>query len=268
MKFFPRAPEALIPIRIASLVVVCLVSPRPFGSPLAGQASEPAAEQEDALVEVDAATKEKATGVVDAVNERLKDVKIMGADYVQERTSPLLIEPLKSKGRLLQRTQPACLVFQVASPHRANIRMAADSYQVHRPDEKTAGRFLFEGEHAGNALLSAFRPEAKSLFASFALIAYGEVRAQDVSEGEATVAVLTLRPRDPKTRKRVDNVVLRIDMTASLPISISYVDREGYSVDLRLSNIVLNPELKDLEGTFSKELPDDVRLLIHRIKAE
>ena len=268
MKFLPRAQRALAPIRIASLAIACLVGLGPLGTATAGQTSETPAEQEGALGEVDAAAKKQAIEVIDSVNERLKDVKIMGADYVQERTSPLLIEPLKSKGRLLQRTQPACLVFQVRSPHRANIRMAADSYQVHRPDEKTAERFIFEGEHAGNALLSAFRPESKSLFSSFALIAYVEVRAKDVGIGEATVAVLTLRPRDPKTRKRVDNVVLRIDMTRSLPISVSYIDREGYSVKLRLSKIVLNPELKGIEGLFSADLPDDVRLLVHRIKAE
>ncbi|MFT5289873.1 MAG: hypothetical protein ACI8QS_001225 [Planctomycetota bacterium] len=268
MKFTPRGPRALTTIQSASLAVICFLGLASFGPLAAEQESEPAAAQDEALVEVDAAQKEKATKVIDRVTKRLKDVTIMGADYSQERTSPLLIEPLKSKGRLFQRTQPACLLFQVASPHRANIRMAADSYQVHRPDEKTAERFLFEGEHAGNALLGAFRPEVKALFTSFALIAYGEVRAKGTTEGDATVAVLTLRPRDAKARRHVDNVVLRIDMTRSLPISVSYVDREGYAVNLALSNILLNAELEDIDGLFAAELPDDVHLLVHRIKAE
>ena len=211
---------------------------------------------EEPLPEVDAEARAAATAVLDAVSKHLREVEILRAAYVQERTSPLLIEPLTSRGTLFQRTEPACLVFQVATPHRADIRVDAKTYQVHRPEEATAERFVFEGTHAGKALLQALRPEAKSLYEAFFLVAWEAVEDR---------ATLTLRPRVARARKLVDHVELTLDTKRKLPHALRYVDRDGHSVRLTLSDVRLDPELEDPTALFRAELPKGVRLLVHRL---
>ena len=239
-------------LALGSGLALCLWIPLD-PSALPGPRDDPAAES---IQGVDPATEERAKILLDGVTKRLRDVRVMRASYVQTRSSPLLIEPLVSKGTLYQRTSPACLVFSVQTPHTATIRVDEDSYQVYRPDEGTAERFVFEGSHAGRALLEAFRPEAEALLGAFRLV--------DFIEG-AKFARLTLRPRDKAARKRVDNVVLSIDRKRSLPTEISYVDREGYEVNLSLSSIDLDPKIDDPERLFSAQLPEGVRLLVHRV---
>lgn len=186
------------------------------------------------------------------------DVPVFAAHYVQTRRSELLIEPLVAEGRLVFRREPATLVFEVERPLATRIHVQARSYQVYRPAEGVAERFVFEAHDMWDALLACFSFDGALLAKWF--VTASATRAEGVT-------TLVLVPRRETTKRYLRKLRLEIDDEASTVKRLVYTDAAGDEVEVALSAHVEAPELDDPEAFFSLKLPASVRIDTVRVEA-
>ncbi|MEQ8766243.1 MAG: outer membrane lipoprotein carrier protein LolA [Planctomycetota bacterium] len=198
---------------------------------------------------------EEAKALLDAWAKKQEAVTQLGARFEQEVETPLLLEPLKSEGRLYYRRDPGCLVFALEKPNRSVVRFDAKSYQVHRPAEQRAERFLFqEGDLAG-ALVKVFGPSVRTLDSAFAVSGF------ERSSGDVRIE-LTPRREDLKAFLARLSVTFR---ESPLELrTIAYRNAEGDQVSIRLEDIDRKAEIE--KEVFSKELPEGTELKVHVIE--
>jgi outer membrane lipoprotein-sorting protein len=189
----------------------------------------------------------------------LEDVRLIRADYVQTQESLLLAEPLVSRGVIHLRRDPGCMRLEVREPRRAVVRSDVSSHQVWHPDMKRAERWLFESNEATRALLLCFSPDVRKAEETFAFRGFAE------SEESLTVR---LEPRAEAVRRVLAALELEIRREDSALVRVSHANPDGEEVRIELAHVERNPEIEDLEALFSRELPDDVRLLVHEVPRE
>ncbi len=203
----------------------------------------------------DPAAVRDAKEVLTRLAEAQKDVKTMRSAYVQERKSALLAEPLVSKGTFLWRKEPGCVVFDVAEPKRARIRLDATSYQVFRPDEKQAERFEFASNDLGKALLQSLSPNAGEIEKGF------EVASFTRQDGHADVA---LAPLADKMKEFLTAFRLRVRESDLVLEEVAYTDGQGDEVKITIAKLERDPALDDTE--FDASLPAGTELLVHKVE--
>ncbi len=231
-----RSPQEAIAMLALALLFALQTAPAP--------ASAPALSIQD-----------EAKALLTRLAERQSSVKSMRSSYVQERKSALLKDPLVSKGTFLWRKEPGCVVFEVAEPKRARIRLDAASYQVFRPDDRQAERFEFESNDLGKALLQSLSPNAGEMEKGFSVVSFTR------TDGRAEVA---LEPQVEKMKAFLTAfriVVREDDMTIE---EIAYTDGQGDEVKIRIEKLERDPPLDD--SAFDAALPPGTELLVHKVE--
>jgi outer membrane lipoprotein-sorting protein len=195
-----------------------------------------------------------ARAVLVRAAEAQRDVATLRASYVQVRTTELLPEPLESRGTLLFRRSPACIVFHAREPSDTRIRIDATAYQVYRPEQRRCERIELSVPDLPKALFGALTPEPSALERRF-------VFAACLATDETDTVVL--EPRDEGTRQvltRLEIVVRRQDAAV---VGVAYRDASGDDVRIELREIAPNP--KDLDAdVFSAAVPKDVTVSVRR----
>jgi hypothetical protein len=196
-----------------------------------------------------------ARAAVRALGARHADLQQLECEYVQERSSALLREPLRSSGRLRWRREPPCLVFEVAGPRPARLRLDEHRYEVHRPDRRQLERFAFAGPELPRALLDAFAPDLDAIERRMKIVQV------ERGAGDAPQSSIRFAPTDPALQAVLTSLSLTIEPKAAELRAIAYTDAQGDSVVLRLSDIDRDPELAD--ASFAIDAPPGTRVLDH-----
>ncbi len=178
----------------------------------------------------------------------------MSATFRQEIRTPLLLEPLRSRGRLLYRQRPACLLFVLEEPRATRVRFDATSYQVHQVKERRAERFLFSRDDLAGALVKVFGSDVQKLEQSFRLTGF---------EREAERATILLAPESKAFRAFMTSLALVFSRERDLE-SIRYRNAEGDEVEIVLSQFDRKAEIAPTE--FSGDLPEGTELKTHVVK--
>lgn len=224
-------------LRFAFLTLVCLGSAR-------AQESRPASRPLET----------EAKAALDALARTHDAAKLLRADYVQERTTPLRKKPLVSQGTLWFRAEPACIVFAVAEPKQARIRLDVRAYEVFRPEQRQLERFLLASSDLPNALFGSLRSKWSDLqerlhFAGATLDASGKTLA------------IRFVPRDESVRPYLTGLELVVASDGSALREVSYVDGQGDRVRIVLSGLQLDP--KPAEAPFDAKVPEGTAVLEH-----
>jgi outer membrane lipoprotein-sorting protein len=106
-------------------------------------------------------------------------------------------------------------------------------------------------------LFMAFNPDIAKIQRSCA------VRLKDHRDG---VVVVGLEPTDPKSRRFFTTLTLSIAEADGTLRGISYKDADGDDVQFELTDVQIGPDLP--AETFQLKVPDGVRVLTHKIKAD
>jgi outer membrane lipoprotein-sorting protein len=182
--------------------------------------------------------------------EKFKEARTLSAKVVQSRRTELLDKPITSSGLMYYRRDPACLVFQLVEPRKAEIHIDRTTYQVYRPDEKRLERIDFGNEDLSSKILMVFEPKTDEIGKAFA------IRGGESRDGQIEVR---LESSDEKVRKRLQKVSLTIVEADGALRRISYVDGEGDEVRFDLSDVAINPELAP--NLFTLKVPEGTRVL-------
>lgn len=211
-----------------------------------------------ALVQdVSDADRDAARALLEEWARRQAEVETLSARFSQEVRTPLLLEPLRSEGRLLYRRRPACLVFEIEKPRETRVRFDAASYQVHRVAEKRAERFLFRRDDLAGALVQVFGPEVRELGESFRLTGF------ERTEEEATVR---LAPESKELRTFLTSLTLVFGLEPAELRRVGYVNAEGDGVRIELRKVDRKAEIE--AARFRAALPEGVELRTHVVERD
>ncbi|MEM7167137.1 MAG: outer membrane lipoprotein carrier protein LolA [Planctomycetota bacterium] len=202
----------------------------------------------------EAATAKRAQEVLDRLALKQQSLQTMTADFRQEVTTPLTLRPIVSKGKLSFRREPACACFTITEPRPSIVRFDADSYQVYRPREKRAERFLLEDGDLAAALVQVLAPRTTELQKSFRATA---------TEVDGNV-VVELHPTAAEMQRYFTRLSLTVDDKKTELRAIGYRNKDGDTVEITLSDVQLDPQLD--ATTFSAALPEGTEVLVHQLK--
>lgn len=187
-------------------------------------------------------------------SDRMREVKTLSAQFIQERRSALMNEPLRSSGELLYRRDPARLVFRVKEPRNTIIHYTPAAYTVFRPDDKQAEEFTFDRPEVLAGLFMAFQPNLDEIGKSF------RIKGEEAGEGKIRVA---LEPKDEKITRILTRLTLTISREGELG-GIAYLDAQGDEIRFDLVGVLVNPDVP--ADRLELRLPEGTRLLRHKIE--
>lgn len=196
-----------------------------------------------------------ARAVIQKLATKQEQLSTMSARFTQEVSTPLTRRPIVSKGTLSFRREPACACFTITEPRPAVVRFDAHSYQVYRPEQARAERFLLEDGDLAGALVQVLAPTHSALEQSF--------RATATRAADGIVAI-ELTPVTPKLQQYFTQLTLSVDEAKSEVRAIGYQNREGDEIQISLSEVQLDPVLAP--ATFAKDLPEGTEVLVHQLK--
>lgn len=203
---------------------------------------------------LDPAAARAAQTLLDAQAARSRGVRVLVADYVQTRTTPLLKEPLVSRGQFLFVRDPACIVFRASEPRAAVIRLLPTTYEVFRPQKQQLERFRFDGPQLAEGLFAAVGGDVELLRKEFAVRSCGEDSARP---GCTRIVLLPLRD---EVRARLSELSLCLSTEDAALRAVGYRDPAGDLVEIELRNVAVDPT-KPPSAEF--EVPPETRVIEH-----
>ena len=183
--------------------------------------------------------------------------KVLRADYVQQRTTALRKKPLESKGTLFFRAEPACIVFAVAEPKPARIRLDARSYEVLRQDQNQLERFVLASSDLPNALFESLRADWEKLLLRL------DFAGATLGDAGKTLRIRFV-PKDASVRPFLTELELAIAVDGSVIRAVGYVDGQGDRITITLANLAIDPRLET--EPFDVPIPVGTAILQHAVE--
>jgi hypothetical protein len=188
----------------------------------------------------------------------------MTADYTQFRTTALTKKPLQSTGTLAFRRDPGCVVFRVATPKIAVIRLDNKVYEVWRPEQNRLERFVLASDEMPRLLFDALAPTTASLEQGFAIESCMPV---DVAEGQPARRAIALVPTGAATKHVAQRITLTVELDVRLDTAklcgFGYRDPRGDEVRIELTALTLHE--KSDPARFALELPAGAKVTEQRV---
>ena len=193
---------------------------------------------------------ERVAALVERIKYEQARLEAMTADFVQERTSALLLEPETSRGTFAYKA-PDRARWEVLEPERTVLVVREDEMLTWYPELGTAER-VEVGEQASRVTeyLSASNSLAK-------LERYFDLRVA-FPDDPAVPYRIELEPRFARVEKRVRSMTLWFDRERYVPVRLRWVDPAGDTTEYRFENVEVNPEIPD--ERFVLDLPPDVEV--------
>jgi outer membrane lipoprotein-sorting protein len=184
-----------------------------------------------------------------AIDERAAKIEAIKADFVQEKQSPLLADPLITRGTIAAAGENVLWTAEEPEPTQTHIGQA--QLQIYYPRQNVVEQYNLTPETS--AMVASPLPRLDELEKSFEIVA-------DAGEGldarEGTVA-LRLNPTKPELAKYVDFVRVLLDEERSLVVAFETTDPDGETTLTRFENVQVNPKLDAKEVTL--RLPTNVK---------
>lgn len=201
--------------------------------------------------------------LVERVKSEQQQVQTLAADFRQEKTSSLLLEPEASHGSFWYRA-PERARWEYEEPMPMVLVIDGEELTTWYEDLSTAetvdiGRYadqVFQYLGASGSL--------ETLMKYFSVTAhFPEAPAEGAVAGEQAGSSddpgsyrLDLEPKYPRIKKRLQAMVLWIDGQTFLPTRLKYIEPGGDTTEYWFENLRVNAELS--EGLFDLNLPADV----------
>ncbi len=192
---------------------------------------------------------EKLDALIRRVVERQRSLDSLRADFVQHKSSELLLEDVESSGVFLFHA-PDRVRWDYRAPESMVVVFAEDTVTTYHPDQARAERIKISKSQRRFVRVLAGTQPLDDLTSHF--------RVTLSDPGGAAPYRLTLRPMDRAVEKRLQSVTLEIDRTLFLPVTIEYREPDGDNTRYQFSNLELNPQLDD--SRFRLDLGADVKL--------
>jgi outer membrane lipoprotein-sorting protein len=181
-----------------------------------------------------------------------ESIRTLTSDFRETTHSPLLKEPIVSKGRVFL-TKPDSIRWEYSDPEPMRFVITEDDYTGYFPERNRA-----EKRKIGRWREQLFRFLGLGQ-ASRELEKFYDIRIEEPGPDMAGTHCLVLAPKKKRVRKRMDEVRFWIDADSYLPVRVEYHGREdGNARMIEFENMRLNPTLGS--GTYTVELPPGVEV--------
>lgn len=192
---------------------------------------------------------DKVNALIDLVVERQRSLTSLEADFVQDKKSELLLEPVTSRGRF--RFKAADRVrWDYDAPDEMTVVFAGETLTTFRPDQGVAERISVPKKHRRFVRVLAGTQPLDELKAQFS------VTMSDMGDPEPLQ--LILRPIHRTLKKKLSQVRLEIDRTLLLPVVIEYQETDGDLTRYEFVDLEVNPDIED--EVFELVFGADVRI--------
>lgn len=170
----------------------------------------------------------------------------LSAEFTETTRSPLLKEPIVSKGRFFL-TKPSSVLWEYTSPEVMRFVIANDEYVGVFPERRRAER-------------RDLKRWSERVFRFFGLGQSSEELAKyyDLGLGEPGADMkgtyqLVLEPKKRRIKRSVDHVTLWVDTVKLLPVRVEYRGKDGNLRTIRFHDTRLNPDLA--AGLYDVKIP-------------
>ncbi len=183
--------------------------------------------------------------LVERVKWEQSRLKTLGADFVQDRVSQLLLEPETARG-VFRYQSPDQVRWEYLEPRPILMTIRGEQMTTFFGDLGTAERVSI-----GSYSEQVFRylgasGSLETLMKYFSLTA-------NFPETDGEPYHLQLLPRYSRIKKRLRSMEIWLDTSSYLPVRLRYVEANGDSTDYRFENMVANKEMP--ASLFDVKLP-------------
>ena len=191
----------------------------------------------------------KVNALIDLVVERQRALTSLEADFIQDKTSELLLQPVTSKGRFRFKADDR-VRWDYEAPEDMIVVFSGETLTTFRPDHGAAQRVTVPKKHRRFVRVLAGTQPLDELKAQFS------VTMSD--KGGSEPIVLTLKPTHRTLKRKLNQVRLEIDRTLLLPVVVEYNEADGDSTRYEFLDLEVDPEIDD--GVFELVFGEDVRV--------
>jgi len=164
-------------------------------------------------------------------------IKTISSDFLQERRTSMLKEPLLATGRFFFE-KPERLRWEFTKPVPSGFIINAERTKRWRDHPKQSQSFDIEKEPALKAIAGQVFAWARADFT------WIENNYQ-ILIGSEDQPTITLTPRSPEERKYIRHMALSFSLDLASIQSVEILERSGDSTRIRFVNIVLNAPLPE-----------------------
>jgi outer membrane lipoprotein carrier protein len=192
---------------------------------------------------------DKLDALIAKVVERQRELRSLRADFVQVKSSDMLLEPLESSGAF-EFVAPDRVRWDYTSPDPMIVVFADDTLTTYHPEQHRAERIRVADRHQRLVRALAGTQPLDEMASQFA------IALQD--PGTPSPYQLTLTPTHRTLRKRLQQVVIEIDRELLLPVMVEYRGAEGDVTRYEFRDLQLDPAIE--MSRFQLDLGADVEV--------
>jgi len=175
------------------------------------------------------------------LDEQSKKIEDLTADFVEEKHTFLLKEPLVSKGRV--RVLGARTRWDTTEPHVSTLYTDAKQVALYFPSRKTAE--VYPIDRRLRPLIVSPIPRLDTLQRHF------RIEQQSDDQASNDLLLLKLTPKDPALTEFLDEVRVWIDLSVGLAKKVEMIDPDGDRTIIAFSDIRTNTGLTDEDVTWN-----------------
>lgn len=191
----------------------------------------------------------KLNALIARVVEQQHALRSLRADFVQHKTSDLLLEAVESSGEFLFQA-PDKVRWDYLRPDPMVVVFADDTVTTFLPQQARAERVKVSDSQQRFVRVLAGTQPLDDLTSHFSVTL--------ADPGGRAPYRLTLRPVGNMLKKKLRSVEIEIDRSLFLPVVIEYNEADGDTTRYEFKDLVLNPVID--ASRFRLELGADIRL--------
>jgi outer membrane lipoprotein carrier protein len=192
---------------------------------------------------------DRVTALIDGVVARQRSLRSLRADFVQEKRSALLLEPVHSSGEFAY-LAPDRVRWDYQKPETMVVVFSDDNVTTYHPGQRRAERVRVSRRDRRFVKVLAGRLPLDELTSYFSISL--------ADSGASEPYRLRLTPNRGSLRKKLESLLVEVDRELLLPVTVEYNEADGDSTRYEFHRLELDPPFED--SRFLLELDEGVTL--------
>ena len=193
---------------------------------------------------------------LEAIDRRAGEVADLTANFVQEKRSPLLRDPLISRGTV--RARGGVALWDVVEPEPSRMSIDPQALRVYYPRQKTLEEYPVRGQLG--MMAASPLPRLRAIRQSFRMMPDdGAGLSPAIGERAASVRAVRMEPADAELKQFVDHARVLLDAERGLVLVFEMTDPDGERTLIRFTNLRPNAGLD--EGELKLTVPAGTKVV-------
>lgn len=191
---------------------------------------------------------------LEEIDRRAGTVRDLVADFEQRKFSPLLTEPIVTRGQI--RSKGAMVLWSGETPEPTRTRVTLERLQIYYVKQNVLEEYPIGGKLG--SLAASPLPRLATLRERFTMTR-DDGTDLPAPPGAANLLAIRLTPIEDEVRQYVDHIRVLLDADRGLVAAFELVDPDGERTTIRFSNVRTNSGFPDAELELGT--PRDVKVV-------